>query len=113
MKPAPPVTRYEAIVQRSCAKAEPFRLWASGSAEEPRDGQSPGSNPKAFYDGRPTSRCGERGSRELRYDAHRVRVIQFPQRLVGQADAVQLPERVVVAVVVEVLIVGLEHPPVV
>ena len=43
----------------------------------------------------------------------RVLVVELLQHLVGQADAVQLPERVIVAVVVEVLVVGLEDAPVV
>ena len=47
-----------------------------------------------------------------RASPQRVLVVQLLQHLVGQAHAVELPERVVVAVVVEVLVVGLEHAPV-
>src|SRR5260221_11386124 len=42
-----------------------------------------------------------------------VLIVELLQDGIGQADAVQLPERVVVAVIVEVLVVGLEHAPVV
>src|SRR5688572_21886228 len=55
----------------------------------------------------------ETGARQSRHQLQCVLIVQLPQRLIGQADAVELPEGVVVAVVVEVLVVGLEHPPVV
>ena len=42
-----------------------------------------------------------------------VRVVHLPEHVIGQSDAVHLPEGVVVAVIVEVLVVGLEHPPVI
>src|SRR5579872_1807465 len=73
MKPAPPVTRYEAMV----VSVRVVRLREAGRQLEG------------------------------------VLVIQLPEHLVGQADAVKLPERVIVAVVVEVLVVGLEDAPVV
>jgi hypothetical protein len=43
----------------------------------------------------------------------RVLVIQLAQHLVGKTDAIQLPERVIVAVVVEVFVVGFEDAPIV
>src|SRR4051812_6333019 len=46
-------------------------------------------------------------------DPQRVVPIDLLQHRVGQVDAVQLPERVVVAVVVEVLVLRLEDAPVV
>src|SRR5258706_8502776 len=72
MKPAPPVTRYEAIE----------------SARESR-------------------------ARQARCHLQRILVVELFQHLIGQPDAVQLPERMVVAIVVEILVVGLEHTPVV
>src|SRR5216110_3092224 len=48
-----------------------------------------------------------------RDELHRIAIVELPQHLIGQSDAVQLPERVIVAVVVEVLVVGLEHAPVI
>ena len=74
MKPAPPVTRYEAT-------RSPSR-WETAVRQAGRQ-----------LDG--------------------VLVIQLPEHGIGQADAVELPERMVVAIVVEVLVVGLEHAPVV
>ena len=53
------------------------------------------------------------GRESLRVDARdhleRVLVVQLLEDLVRQAEAVHLPERVPLAVVVEVLVVGLEH----
>src|SRR6059036_2870698 len=51
--------------------------------------------------------------REPRRQLQRVRVVELLQHRIGQADAVELPERVIVPVIVEILVVGLEHPPVV
>src|SRR6476660_7374653 len=74
MKPAPPVTRYEAT-----------------------------RSPSGW----------ETAVRQAGRQLHGVLVVQLPEHGIRQADAVQLPERVVVAIVVEVLVVGLEHTPIV
>ncbi len=64
------------------------RLWATDS---PMGGKSP--------------------SRQARHESQRVAVVQLPQDHVGQVQAVELPEGVVVPVVVEILVRGLERPP--
>ena len=46
-------------------------------------------------------------------DLQRVCIIQLPEHGIGQVHAVQLPEGVTVAVVIEIFVGGLEHPPVV
>src|SRR5215207_8220154 len=53
------------------------------------------------------------GLRQRRRQAQRVLVIELLQHGIWQIDAVQLPERVIVPVVVEVVVARLEHPPVV
>src|SRR5437667_12857649 len=89
MKPAPPVTRYDDMLSVS-AKDEPaFALRASAR------------------------QASESGPRKARNEPQRVLIVELPQDRVGQADPVQLPERVIVAVVVEVLVVGLEDAPVI
>src|SRR4029078_12439621 len=94
----------------------------------PRDGRNekrasdemPGHAHDSEYE-TPSSYSYARGSallrpaalRQARLHFQRVLVIELLQDLVGEPHAVQLPERVVAAVVVEVLVVGLEHAPVV
>src|SRR5215218_3946032 len=53
------------------------------------------------------------GARQRPRDAQRVPVIDLLQHRVWQIDAVQLPERVVWPVVVEVVVARLEDAPVV
>src|SRR5256885_7588867 len=52
-------------------------------------------------------------ARQLRRHVQRVRLIQFLEHGIGQRHAIQLPERVIPAIVVEVLVGGLEDAPVV
>src|SRR5215218_6962637 len=46
-------------------------------------------------------------------DRERVFVIQLLQHVIRQRHSVELPEGVVIAVIVEVLVIGFEHAPVV
>src|SRR5690242_3121382 len=46
-------------------------------------------------------------------DFQRVLEVDFFQHVVWKIDAVKLPERVIRTVVVEIIVLGLEHPPVV
>src|SRR5262244_3373045 len=57
--------------------------------------------------------AGPSALREPRGQSERVLEVQFLQHRIRQIDSIQLPERVVVAVVVEVLVLRLEDPPVV
>src|SRR5688500_19764644 len=51
--------------------------------------------------------------RQSRRDLQRVLVIHLLQHSVGQIDSVQLPEGMVVPVIIEVVIARFEYPPVV
>src|SRR5690606_35311052 len=44
-------------------------------------------------------------------DAEGIAVVELAQNIIRQVDAVQLPERVIRTIVVEVVVVGLEHAP--
>ena len=61
----------------------------------------------------PVGQFGKAGPRHSGHEPQGVLVIELSQHRVRQVDAVQLPERVVVAVIVEVFVAGLEHAPVV
>src|SRR5439155_21205388 len=56
---------------------------------------------------------GEAGVGQSRRDLQRVLIIDLPKHCIRKPNAVQLPERMVITVVIEVLVVGLEHTPVV
>src|SRR6186997_2634363 len=77
------------------------RLWASIA------GGNPHSRPRTG------DRLREAGLGQTWHELQRILIVQLSQHLVRQADAVELPERVIVAVVVEILVVGLEDAPVV
>src|SRR5918993_1999148 len=55
----------------------------------------------------------ETGARNSGQKLKCVLVIELPQHRVRQAETVQLPERVIVAVVIEVFVVGFEDAPIV
>ena len=46
-------------------------------------------------------------------ESQRVPIVDLPQHVVGESNAVELPEGVVVPVVVEVLVLGFENAPVI
>src|SRR5262245_9622030 len=88
-------------MSRSPARAGPESAQTCGVAGPPR---STGLWRGGLFERRP---------RQPGDELQRVAVVELSERLIGQSDAVQLPERVVIAVIVEVLVVGLEYAPVV
>src|SRR5690349_5282404 len=54
---------------------------------------------------------GESRARQAGHELQGVLVIELSQHLIGECQPVQLPERVVIAVVVEVLVAGLKRAP--
>src|SRR5215211_2423376 len=61
----------------------------------------------------PGSASRPTGLRQPRGELQRIPEIELLQHIIRQIDSVELPERVIVAVVVEVLVGGFEDAPVV
>src|SRR5262245_28351296 len=71
------------------------------------------ASPVTTYRATRSSLLGPARFRQARHDSQCIFVIKLLQHGVGQIHAVELPERVIVPVVVEVLVLRLEYAPVV
>jgi hypothetical protein len=103
---AHPVLRVNSNVARGDKRDGGGNSGRAGGREEACDHTHTRSSNSAVL----SRKCGCRNSwRQLQ----RVLVIQLLQDHVGQVQAVHLPERMIVPVIIEVFVLRLEHPPVV
>src|SRR5678809_1050143 len=92
------------------ARIESARHFASSARRMvwlPSKGDRIGARPEPTY---PLFRKG--AARNGRRNLERVAVVELLEHRVRKPEAVELPERVVIPVVVEILVVGFEDPPV-